>query len=73
MDEHSVAEALKHRKDVIMAIDVLEGEWRRPVASPLLGLENVIVTPHLAGLTYQGNEKALVIVNKLVWAWHRKK
>ena len=72
LDEHSVAKALKHRKDVIMAIDVLEGECRRPVASPLLGLENVIVTPHLAGLTYQGNEKALVIVNKLVWAWHRK-
>ena len=73
MDEHSVAEALKHRKDVIMAIDVLEGEWRRPVASPLLGLENVIVTPHLAGLTYQGNEKAFKIANKLVWEWYKER
>ncbi len=72
MDEFDVAKALKYRKDIIMALDVLEGEWRRPVESPLLGMENVIVTPHLSGLTYEANEKAFRIANRLVWKWAKE-
>lgn len=72
MNEFSVASALRFRKDVIVAVDVLEGEWRRPVKSPLLNMDNVIVTPHLAGLTYEGNEKAYRIANDLVWRWFRR-
>jgi phosphoglycerate dehydrogenase-like enzyme len=73
VNEDELVEVLRVRPDITYATDVLRGEITgEHRASPLLGLNNCIVTPHVAGLTYESNEKALRIVNKLLWRWYER-
>jgi phosphoglycerate dehydrogenase-like enzyme len=50
VDEVALAEALKSRKIAGAALDVFETE-PLPSASPLWNLNNLLITPHTAGLT----------------------
>jgi D-3-phosphoglycerate dehydrogenase len=69
--ERELVEVLRVRPDLIYASDVISGETTGThVNSPLLGLTNCIISPHVAGLTYESNQKALKIVNKLLWRWY---
>jgi phosphoglycerate dehydrogenase-like enzyme len=71
--ETEMVKALLARPDITYATDVLAGMHDGTQhQSPLLGLNNVIVTPHVAGLTEESNEKALRIVNNLLWEWYRE-
>jgi D-3-phosphoglycerate dehydrogenase len=64
IDEADLAEALKSRTIAGAAVDVFVSE--PPTDSPLLGLENIIVTPHLGASTDEAQEKAGVSVAKSV-------
>lgn len=69
--ENELVEVLRERPDVVYATDVLRGEIKgHHKNSPLLGMTNVICTPHVAGLTVESNEKAFRIVNGLLWRWY---
>ena len=59
VDEAALAEALRSKKLAAAAIDVFSQE-PPPRNHPLFGLENVILTPHLAGATL---ESAVRIIN----------
>jgi len=50
VDEAALAEALRSRRIAGAALDVFEHE-PLPVDSPLWGLDNLLITPHTAGLT----------------------
>lgn len=50
VDESALAEALRQRKIGGAALDVFEQE-PLPADSPLWGLDNLLITPHTAGLT----------------------
>ena len=52
VDEAALARALRERWIAGAALDVFEVE-PLPADSPLRGLENVILTPHVAGTTAQ--------------------
>ncbi len=56
--EADLARALKERKLAGAALDVREKEPPEK-ESPLHGMENVILTPHTAGLTYESQEKVV--------------
>lgn len=68
VNEAELVEVLRARKDTLMyATDVLAGESRgEHLKSPLLSMSNVIVTPHLAGTTFESQEKAMRITLELV-------
>jgi D-3-phosphoglycerate dehydrogenase len=71
--EKELVEVLRVRPDITLAADVLSGEtkgWHKN--SPLLKLPNCIITPHVAGLTEESNEKAFRICNKLIWRWYER-
>lgn len=71
IQENELVDALQERPDLIYATDVLAGETKgHHKNSPLLGMTNVICTPHVAGLTLESNEKAFRITNKLLWEWY---
>ena len=53
------------------ATDVLHGEVQGITDSPLLHRSNVIVTPHIAGTTYESQEKAARIVLDLLEEYER--
>jgi D-3-phosphoglycerate dehydrogenase/(S)-sulfolactate dehydrogenase len=55
--EADLAEALKQGEISAAALDVREKE--PPGESPLHALENVILTPHTAGLTFEAQEKVV--------------
>ena len=58
-DENGVADALMYRPDIHLWTDVLAGEESGDIlVSPLMGLENVHITPHIAGTTVESQEKA---------------
>jgi D-3-phosphoglycerate dehydrogenase len=57
LSEADLAQALKKGEIAGAALDVREKE--PPGESPLHGLDNVIVTPHTAGLTYEAQEKVV--------------
>ncbi|HXQ93499.1 MAG TPA: NAD(P)-dependent oxidoreductase [Nitrososphaerales archaeon] len=61
VDETALLEALWHRRIAGAAMDVLRYDPDRPV-NPLLTLENVIVTPHIAGATFETTTKGAQIV-----------
>jgi phosphoglycerate dehydrogenase-like enzyme len=50
VDESALADALRNRRIAGAALDVFEHE-PLPADSPLWGLDNLLITPHMAGLT----------------------
>lgn len=60
IDEQAFYESLATGKIAGAALDVMEQE--PPAGSPLLELDNVILTPHIAGLTEQAQVKTSVLV-----------
>ena len=65
VDEDALAEALRSGKVAAAALDVFSQE---PYDGPLLGLDNVVVTPHLAASTEEAQDRAGVIVAEQVAA-----
>ena len=53
VDEHALADALAGGSIAAAAIDVFENE--PPVGSPLLHAPNLILSPHVAGITFETN------------------
>jgi D-3-phosphoglycerate dehydrogenase len=65
VDEHALLEALHAGKVAGAALDVFTAE---PYSGPLLELDNVVVTPHLAASTDEAQDRAGVIVAEQVAA-----
>ncbi|MGH3010893.1 MAG: phosphoglycerate dehydrogenase [Gaiellaceae bacterium] len=65
VDEEALLEALETGKVAGAALDVFAEE---PYSGPLLGLPNVVVTPHLAASTQEAQDRAGVIVAEQVAA-----
>jgi D-3-phosphoglycerate dehydrogenase len=65
VDEEALVEALRTGKVAAAALDVFSQE---PYDGPLLGLDNVVVTPHLAASTEEAQDRAGVIVAEQVAA-----
>jgi D-3-phosphoglycerate dehydrogenase len=65
VDEGALADAVRSGKVAGAALDVFSTE---PYSGPLLELENVIVTPHLAASTEEAQDRAGVIVAEQVAA-----
>jgi phosphoglycerate dehydrogenase-like enzyme len=61
--EEDLFQALKQGQLAGAALDVREKE-PPSTASPLHGLDNVILTPHTAGLTYEAQEKVVDAVSE---------
>jgi len=65
--EQDLVRFLLKRPDVCVGLDVLAGEvLGAHLRSPLLGMSNVTVTPHMAGVTYESQEKAARIALNLL-------
>jgi len=56
VDEASLVEALRERRIAGAMLDVYE-HYRLEASHPLLSLENVILTPHLAGMTVESRAR----------------
>jgi D-3-phosphoglycerate dehydrogenase len=65
VDEEDLLGALKSGKVGGAALDVFSTE---PYSGPLLGLDNVVVTPHLAASTEEAQDRAGVIIAEQVAA-----
>jgi D-3-phosphoglycerate dehydrogenase len=65
VDEEALLEAVGSGKVTAVALDVFSAE---PYSGPLLELENVVVTPHLAASTEEAQDRAGVIVAEQVAA-----
>jgi D-3-phosphoglycerate dehydrogenase len=65
VDETALLEALQSGKVGAAALDVFSAE---PYAGPLLELDNVVVTPHLAASTEEAQDRAGLIVAEQVAA-----
>ncbi|MEX1357754.1 MAG: phosphoglycerate dehydrogenase [Gaiellaceae bacterium] len=65
VDEDALVEALRSGKVAGAALDVFSEE---PYSGPLLELENVVVTPHLAASTAEAQDRAGLIVAEQVAA-----
>ncbi|MFD1715739.1 phosphoglycerate dehydrogenase [Amnibacterium flavum] len=64
IDETALFDALSARRIAGAGIDVFVSE--PPTGSPLLGLDNIVVTPHLGASTDEAQEKAGISVAKSV-------
>ncbi|WP_210506380.1 phosphoglycerate dehydrogenase [Naasia sp. SYSU D00057] len=64
IDETALYEALAAKRIAGAGIDVFVSE--PPTGSPLLGLDNIVVTPHLGASTDEAQEKAGISVAKSV-------
>jgi len=65
VDEDALADALRSGKLAAAAVDVFSEE---PYSGPLLELDNVVVTPHLAASTEEAQDRAGLIVAEQVAA-----
>jgi D-3-phosphoglycerate dehydrogenase / 2-oxoglutarate reductase len=65
VDEDALADGLRSGKIAAAALDVFSEE---PYEGPLLGLDNVVATPHLAASTEEAQDRAGVIVAEQVAA-----
>jgi D-3-phosphoglycerate dehydrogenase len=65
IDEDALADALRSGKVAGAALDVFESE---PYSGPLLEIEQVVVTPHLAGSTTEAQDRAGLIIAEQVAA-----
>jgi D-3-phosphoglycerate dehydrogenase len=65
LDEHALLAALRSGKVAGAALDVFSAE---PYAGPLLELDSVVVTPHLAASTEEAQDRAGVIIAEQVAA-----
>jgi D-3-phosphoglycerate dehydrogenase / 2-oxoglutarate reductase len=65
VDEEALLEALQSGKVAAAALDVFSAE---PYSGPLLELDNVVVTPHLAASTEEAQDRAGLIVAEQVVA-----
>jgi D-3-phosphoglycerate dehydrogenase / 2-oxoglutarate reductase len=65
IDEQALLEALESGKVAAVALDVFSTE---PYSGPLLGLPNVVATPHLAASTDEAQDRAGVIAAEQVAA-----
>jgi D-3-phosphoglycerate dehydrogenase len=65
VDEEALLDALRSGKVAAAALDVFSAE---PYAGPLLELDNVVTTPHLAASTEEAQDRAGVIVAEQVAA-----
>src|SRR5262249_36480473 len=65
VDEDALLAALRSGKVAAAALDVFSAE---PYSGPLLELDNVVVTPHLAASTEEAQDRAGVIVAEQVAA-----
>ncbi|MBD0348878.1 MAG: phosphoglycerate dehydrogenase [Thermoleophilia bacterium] len=65
VDEAALAEALRSGKVAGAALDVFSAE---PYSGPLLELDNVVVTPHLAASTAEAQDRAGIVVAEQVAA-----
>ena len=65
VDEAALADALRSGRVAGAALDVFSEE---PYAGPLLELDNVVVTPHLAASTAEAQDRAGVVVAEQVAA-----
>lgn len=65
VDELALAEALRSGHLGGAAIDVFETE-PLPAGSPLAGVPNLILTPHIAGVTRESNERVSALVAERV-------
>jgi D-3-phosphoglycerate dehydrogenase len=65
VDERALADALRSGKVAAAALDVFSSE---PYSGPLLELDNVVATPHLAASTEEAQDRAGVIVAEQVAA-----
>lgn len=63
VDEGALLDALRSGKVAGAALDVFGQE---PYAGPLLELDNVIVTPHLAGSTNEAQDRAGIVIAEQV-------
>jgi phosphoglycerate dehydrogenase-like enzyme len=71
VDSAALTEALREGRLAGAAIDVFDGEPPLDPADPLLDLENVIVTPHIAFATEEAFERRAEIVAGNIEAWLR--
>jgi len=60
VNEEDLYEAIKNKQIAGAALDVLSTE--PPAGSPLLELDNIIVSPHIAGLTEESQVRTSVLV-----------
>jgi D-3-phosphoglycerate dehydrogenase len=65
VDEDALVDALRSGKVAAAALDVFSSE---PYSGPLLELENVVATPHLAASTEEAQDRAGVIVAEQIVA-----
>jgi D-3-phosphoglycerate dehydrogenase len=65
VDEAALVDALRSGKVAGAALDVFETE---PYSGPLLGLDQVVTTPHLAGSTTEAQDRAGVMIAEQVVA-----
>ena len=65
IDEEALVEGLRSGKVAGAAVDVFEHE---PYSGPLLGIDTVVVTPHLGASTREAQDRAGVIVAEQVAA-----
>ena len=65
LDERALADAVRSGKVAGAGLDVFSEE---PYSGPLLGLEEVVVTPHLAASTQEAQDRAGVMVAEQVAA-----
>lgn len=71
VDEQALAQALRAGHLAGAAIDVFEKE-PLPAGSPLAGAPNVILTPHIAGVTAESNTRVSALIAERVAAFLRQ-